>query len=315
MAEAPAVKGEAYVFPDEKDASKIVLPEETDIEIEIVDDTPESDRGYKPGASKDVGEVSDEELAVYSGNVQKRIKELSFARHDERRAKEQAVREREELERVTRTVLDENNRLKTYVHTGEQVYAGTAKAAATAKLEIVKKKLKEAHEAFDTDAIVASQQEMYLAQMELTQAENFRPTPLQQYPASVYSQPSGQQSPEPDEKASRWQQRNKWFGSDDEMTALALVAHKRLVETGIDPQSDEYYKRIDARIREKFPENFGDEPHPAPAPQRKSAYVVAPTTRSGSSRKVVLTQTQVALAKKFGLSNEEYAKHVALLET
>jgi hypothetical protein len=320
MAEAPKVDGTTeFVFPDEAEnkegLQEVSADGESDIAIEVVDDTPEADRGHKPDISRHVSDVTDEELSSYSGNVQKRIKELASARHDERRAKEALSREREELERVARTIFEENQRLKSYVQSGEQVFAGTAKSAAAAKLEMAKRKYKEAHEAFDADALIAAQQELTAAQLELTAAENFRPISLQPPQNQIQQQPT-EQPPRPDEQAIRWQQRNQWFGADDEMTALALAAHKRLVESGIDPRSDEYYRRIDARIREKFPENFRDEASTdgTATPRRKPATVVAPTARSSSAKKITLTQTQVTLAKKFGIPLKEYAEHVALLE-
>lgn len=321
MAEAQRVEGEKFVFPDE--AKKDEASPETELEIsvegetdiEVIDDVPERDRGHKPGVSKDVEEVTDEELAAYSGNVQKRIKELSFSRHDERRAKEAAVREREEMEKLTRAVFEENQKLKQYVHNGEQVYVGTAKAAAAAKLEMAKNHYKAAHEAFDADALVAAQQELTAAQLEIVAAENFRPVALTTQQMPQYSQPTEQVRP--DSRAEDWQQRNRWFGDNKRMTALALAVHQELVETGVDPRSDEYYKRIDAGVRETFPKYFGDEGSSAgnATPHRRPASVVAPTSRSSSAKKISLTQTQVNLARKFGLTNEQYASQVALLET
>jgi len=319
MAEA-AVKGEKFEFPDEKDG--LPPPEDTlevttegegDVTIDVVDDTPEEDRGRKVGGSEHVAEVTDDELKALTGDVQKRIKELSFARHDERRAKEAAQRERAELERVAKTALDENKRLKQYVHKGEEQYATTAKAAATAKLDNAKRKYKEAHEAFDADALIAAQQELTTAQMELMRAENFKPTPLQTETDAVYRQPSGQA--QPDSRAVEWQQRNQWFGANKRMTAFALAVHQDLVESGLDPRTDDYYKRLDAEIRQTFPpQNGGQSSADSTPPPRKPATVVAPTARSSSAKKIVLTQTQVNLAKKFGLTPEQYAKEMVLLE-
>lgn len=319
MAEAQEV--EKFKFPDENTGGEEVKPEEKldisvegedDVNIEVVDDTPEADRGHKPGSSKDIQDVSEEELAAYSGNVQKRIKELSFARHDERRAKETAMRERQELERVAQGALDENRRLKEYVQVGEKAYQGTAKAAAAAKLEMAKQHYKDAHEAFDAEAQLAAVQELTAAQLELTAAENFRPVSLTPQQERAYTPPTEQG--QPDDRAVRWQQRNRWFGADDEMTALALATHKRLVESGVDPRSDDYYKRIDTRIRQLFPESSGGENPSSPTAHRKPANVVAPTARSSSAKKVTLTQTQVNLAKKFGITLEDYAKQVVLQE-
>ena len=156
-----------FEFPDEK-AEKAAAAqqnqaetdlEEGDVEVDIIDDTPEEDRGRKPLA-KTPDEPSDEELQSYTAGVQQRIKELTHARHDERRAKEEAVREKQELERAARALAAENKRLQQYVHTGETAYATTLKSAASSEMEMAKKKLKEAHEAFDTDAIVEAQADL-----------------------------------------------------------------------------------------------------------------------------------------------------------
>lgn len=315
MAEAQVAVKEPFSFPDEgATAEKLVIDVEgeDDVKVEVVDDTPAEDRGHTPGASKDITEVSEEELAAYSGGVQKRIKELSFARHDERRAKESALREREELQRVAQGALVENQRLREYVQVGEKAYQGTAKTAAAAKLEMAKQKYTKAHEEFDAEGQLAAMQEVTAAQLELVAAENFRPISLTPQQEHAYTAPTEQG--QPDDRAVQWQQRNRWFGSDDEMTALALATHKRLVESGVDPRSDEYYKRIDARIRQLFPESSGDSSPPPPTAHRKPANVVAPTARSSSAKKVTLTQTQVNLAKKLGISLEEYAKQVVLQE-
>ena len=276
---------------------------------------PEKDRGHKPGASKDIAEVSEEELAAYSGNVQKRIKALDFARHDERRGKETALRERAELEQLARGALDENRRLKEYVQIGEKTYQGTAKAAAAAKLENAKAKFKAAHEAFDADALVAAQQELTTAQWELAAAENFKPLPLTEQPERAYTPPTEQVRP--DERAVGWQQNNQWFGANKRMTAFALGLHQELVESGVDPRTDEYYEKLNTEIRQTFPRAFLPERENAPPPpaHRKPANVVAPTARSSSARKVTLTQTQVTLAKKLGITLEDYAKQVVLQES
>jgi hypothetical protein len=322
-----------FQFPDEAEPKPEEKPQEQplevtdkdegDVSVEIIDDVPEEDRVRRVGqGARYIPDVTDDELATHTANVQKRLKELSFARHDERRAKEVALRERQEAERMTQSVWEENKRLKEYVGVGEKAYQGTAKAAATAKLEMAKQKYKTAHEAFDADALVAAQQELTAAQLELVAAENFRPMQMQPVgqaaQTSVYAQSTEQVQPDP--KVTGWQQRNRWFGVNRPMTAYALGLHQELVESGVDPRTDEYFKRLDADLRQTFPKAFaatnGEEPSSASQPHRKvAANVVAPTSRSSSAKKITLTQTQVNLAKKLGVTNEEYAKHVALLET
>jgi hypothetical protein len=311
---------EAYKFPDEIEAEQksdaVEFDTEGDVEIEIKDDTPEKDRGYEPATS--VEEVTEEELESYGEKVRRRIKEISHQRHDERRAKEAVMREREELERVARNLVDENRRLKQYVSTGEQAYAGTLKSAAEAEYEIAKKQFKEAHEAFDADAMIEAQAALTTAQMRMEQAKNFKPTPLQEEDKGVEIQQTVQAQPKADEKTLRWQAKNQWFGSDDEMTAVALVRHKQLVASGVDPRSDEYYAQIDTRMKQRFPEFFrsenADETPNSGGSAKKSASVVAPVQRSTGAKKVVLSKTAANIAAKFGLTPEQYVKEVLKLE-
>ena len=314
------MENKEFQFPDEietKDVAKSEI-EEGDVEIDIIDDTPEVDRGRRPLA-KQPDEPTDEELTQYTAGVQQRIKELTHARHDERRAKEEALREKDELERAARALSADNRRLQQYVHTGETVYAGTLKSAAVAEMEMAKKKLKDAHDAFDTDAIVESQTALNTAQIKLMQAENFKPTPLQDAETGVEKQLSADKAPRVDEKTLNWQAKNQWFGRDDEMTAMAYVVHKKLINSGVDPRDNKYFERIDSRMRQLFPEAFlsdkdsFDDNEPSVA-ARKTATVVASAKRSNGAKKVTLTKTQVAIAKRLGVPLELYAKQVAVQE-
>ena len=305
---------EAYKFPDEQepeDKDVEVETEEGDIELEIVDDTPEEDRGRKP-LDREVNDPTDEEVAEYSDKVQKRMKELTHARHDERRAKEAAVREREEAIRIAQKLIEENKSLRQNVNTSQNTAVESMKAQAESALVMARKKLKEAQENYDTDAIISAQEELAEAKFNMERLKNYRPAPLQEQKEEVYNQTTTPQAPPPDPKAMSWQQQNQWFGKDDEMTSLALAVHKRLVESGVDPRSDEYYERVDARMREVFPSYFGEAKKEQPS--KRPANVVAAVTRAANGKtKVKLTKTQEALARKFNLTNEQYAKEVLKL--
>ena len=305
---------ENYKFPDEKEPEEQdveVETEEGDIELEVVDDTPEEDRGRKP-LDREVNDPSDEEIAEYSEKVQKRMKELTHARHDERRAKEAAHREREEAIRVAQKLIEENKALRQNVQTNQSVAVESMKAQAESTLAMARKKLKEAQENYDTDAIIEAQEELAAARYRYEKLKDYKAPPLQQPKEDVYNQPTTPQAPELDEKAMRWQQQNRWFGQDDEMTSLALAVHKKLVESGVDPRSDEYYERVDARMREVFPSFFGEAKKEQPS--KRPANVVAAVSRAANGKtKVKLTKTQEALARKFGLTNEQYAKEVLKL--
>jgi hypothetical protein len=309
-----------YKFPDELDDDKTVELEvstDNEVEVEIVDDTPEKDRGRKP-LDREVVDPTDEEIESYSDGVKKRIKELTHARHDERRAKEALFREKQELERLAQHMVSENNRLKQYVNTGTEQYAASQLSLAETEVEKAKRKLKEATEAYDTDGVIEAQDALMDAKMKVQAAKNFKPTPLQVDETEVQTQQSQAPRQELDEKTARWQAKNQWFGSSgyEEVTSFALGLHQKLVNSGVDPRSDDYFERIDARMKSTFPEVFGgteDRPKSGDGSRRPTS-VVAPATRSTGARKIQLTPTQAALAKKYGLTPQQYAAEVAKLE-
>lgn len=305
-----------FKFPDEIESKDIeITVKDDDIEVEVVDDTPERDRGRKP-LDKEVADPTDEEIESYSSNVQKRIKDLTHARHDERRVKEATMREKLELERLTQQLMEENKRLKHTVSSGTEQFVAQHKVLADNELDKARRQYKEAQESFDSDAILAAQEALLEAKMRVEAAKNFRPTPLQRDEDEVQTSHHEPQRVQPDEKTLRWQAKNQWFGSDgfEEVTSYALGLHQKLVNSGADPRSDEYFEQIDARVKSKFPEVFGEVDRPSAESSRKPTSVVAPATRSSGAKKVQLTTTQLALAKKFGLTPQQYALQVAKLE-
>jgi hypothetical protein len=316
-----------YKFPDEVDDTtskqgqdtdlEVNVSTDNDVEIEIVDDTPERDRGRKP-LDREVADPTDDEIESYSDGVKKRIKELTHARHDERRAKESLLREKQELERLAQHMVEENKRLKQYVNTGTEQYVASQLHIAETEVEKAKRQLKEATEAFDTDAVIAAQDALMDAKMKVQAAKNYRHTPLQVDEDVVQTHQTQVPRQELDDKTARWQAKNQWFGSPgyEEVTSFALGLHQKLVNSGVDPRSDEYFERIDSRMKSTFPEVFnGTEDRPKSGDgSRRPTSVVAPATRSTGARKVQLTPTQIALAKKYGLTPQQYAAEVAKLE-
>jgi len=287
-----------------------------EIEIEVVDDTPEKDRGRKP-LEREVNEPTEDELNNYSDGVQKRIKELTHARHDERRAKEALLREKQELERIARTLIEEHKRLKSRFDAGAQQYKETATAAVELEVDAAKRKYKEAYESGDPDAIVSAQEALTEAKLRANSVRNYRPEPLQDVETLV-QMPVSDPQPQIDDKTLRWQANNQWFGAagHEDMTSFSLGLHQKLVNSGVDPRSDEYFEKIDSRMKQVFPEYFGnaeDKPKSGEV-SKKPATVVAPGARSTGAKKIQLTATQVALAKKFGLTPQQYAAELAKLE-
>jgi hypothetical protein len=290
-----------------------------DIDLEIEDDIPAADRGKEPLPKDKVEELENDTLEDYSDRVKQRMAQLKKVWHDERRAKESADRERQEAIKFAQQIAEENKKLKTTLSSGEETYIHTLKGALEQQLHSAKRDYREAYDLGDSEKIIEAQQKMNDAQFRLSEAQRYTPqykNTLQEDEKEVYIQENRPQAPKPDNKALAWQDKNDWFGKDEEMTSLALGVHEKLVRSGIDPTSDEYYRRIDSTMQKRFPEYYGDATldEDQPAQRTKPSNVVAPATRSTAPKKVRLTKTQVALAKKFGLTPEQYARETLKLE-
>lgn len=316
-----ALDNEEYVFPDdEKDVNAVeVETDGDDIEIDIVDDTPEQDRNRAPLPKEIVDELENDDLTDYSEKVKSRMSQLRKVYHDERREKEAAAREREEALRYAQTIAEENRRLKNSLSTGEKSYIDVSKQAAEQEMDIAKREYREAYDSGDSDKIIDAQQRMNSAQYKLTQVQNYRAqyeNALQTPENNVNIQPEQTQTVRPDKKAIAWQETNDWFGRDEEMTSLALGMHEKLVRSGVSPTSDEYYRRIDDTMRKRFPEQFEDNTLDTdkPVQRTKPSTVVASATRSTAPKKVQISKTAQTLARKLGISPEQYAKEMIKLE-
>jgi len=316
-----------FEFPDEVEAKEkeVTVQEnekEDDISIEIEDDTPPQDRDRAPLPKEIVEELDKDSLDEYSDKVKIRLKQMKKVWHDERRAKEASARETQEALNAAQKLLQENKALKAKLSKGEGTLLESFKGAAESELEMAKREYREAYEAGDADKLIEAQEKMTSAKMRVERvadAERFRQENALQEHEDVVQMPHRQaQTPVRDTKAATWQEKNTWFGQDEEMTSLALGLHERLVkENGMAyATTDEYYKRIDQTMRKRFPENFEeastqDDDKPA---SRKPSTVVAPATRSTSSKKIRLNNSQLSIAKKLGLTPEQYARELIKME-
>ena len=291
---------------------------EEDMEIEVVDDRPMEDR-VPPRAEEEPSlsdDDTDDEAAEYSERVQKRIKKLKYDYHEERRAKESADREREEAVGFAQRVYEENQNLRNTLAQGEGVLLEQTKGRAEADVARAKKEYKDAFESGDPDAITEAQVNLTNAQAAQIQANQYEPV-YQNMPAPQ-PQPKKVQRPvhKPTSLDIEWAERNPWFNRDSVMTGFALGVHEDLVKSGTNPLEtpEKYYRQLDAELQKRFPDKF-DGGETEDAPRNQTGNVVAPAQRSASkSRKVQLTSTQVALAKRIGITPEQYAAQMLKLE-
>ena len=314
---------EDFKFPDEIEeevkAPEVEKEPETKIEIEVEDDRPiEDQKNATPLPEEIVKEVEEDSLEEYSKEAKQRLLQMKKLINDERRAKEQALREQEEAIRVAQSLLDETKKLKNRLSDGEKVYVSTAKENATRELDIAKRQIKEALDAGDSQALIEAQEQLMAAKIKAQEIERYKP----QYEESALQNeenqvkiPQSQPTPKLDSKTQSWLDKNSWYGVDEDMSFLAMGIHKRLEKDGVPTGSDHYWNVIDAEMRKRFPEKFQSETTETKDSVKKPATVVAPATRSTSPKKIRLTQTQLALAKKFKLSPEQYAMELTKLES
>ena len=288
-----------------KEAADYEVKEEEEVEVEVVDDTPKKDRNRK--ASEPPEDVTEEELENYSEKVRKRIQHFSKGYHDERRAKESAERERKELENYAKQLAEENKELQETKSKTQKALLEQSKKQAEKDVNVAKYAYKKAYDAGDADKVLDAQEKLTDAKLKLNKLDDVD-IPLQEAETPVQSE---QRAVQTDEKASNWAQDNTWFGSDEEMTAYAMGVHNKIVREGVDPSSDEYYETINSRMHSTFADYFGEDGQTEQETKKRKSNVVAPAARSTSPKKVTLTRTQVAIAKKLGVPLELYAKKVA----
>jgi len=318
---------EEFKFPDEAETKGKPLEAADEVEYIVEDDTPPEDKGQKPMPEEVVKklEVADEDNEELDPKAQKeRIKQYKKVWNDERRAKEAALREQQEAIELAKRVIEENKKLKAQYSEGEKTYIETVQNAADTSLAMAKREYKEALESGEPDRIVEAQTALSEATFKAQQAKQFKPSALQETENEVQI-PQSQQQPKIDPKTQAWLDENPWYGSKKAMSNFAVGIHEELIDE-YGPKvvgTDQYFKHIDKTMRKKFPEYFDTmeessqaepEPEPQTAPKAKPSTVVAPATRSTSSKQVRLKQSQMALIKKLGLTPEIYAREQNKLE-
>lgn len=291
--------------------------QDNDYELEIIDDTPEEDRNRRPLAADEDDPEQEEELESYSKRVQKRIDKITHKLNDERREKERLARENAEAVQMAQAFYNRMQELENTLNWGQNKLTEEATSRLDYQQKLAQDKYRKAFEAGDTDGVIEAQTELSNLAVERSKVGTWTPPAeevrqpqtqsLQQANPAVYSQAEPVQQPQPrDYKAEAWAARNPWFGKDAEMTAFAYGVHERLVKSGIDPTSDEYYEKVDARIREIFPQNN-------PRNVRKSP-AVAPVGRTTASKPLQATRTEAALIKRLNIPADRYLAEKQKLE-
>ena len=286
-----------------------------------MDDRPEEDqKNAQPLPEEIVQDIENDDLEQYSKEAKQRLLQMKKLINDERREKEQALREQQEAIRVAQSLVEETKKLRGRLTEGEKVYVSNAKEGAERQLELARIAYKEAYDSGDSDKVVDAQEKLTEAKFKVHEVASYRPqydeSALQTAENEVKIPEQSQQPQRLDSKTQSWLDKNSWYGVDDDMSFLAMGIHRRLERDGVTTGSDQYWNAIDTEIKKRFPEKFaGDNNSETKDSVKKPSTVVAPATRSTSPKKIRLTQTQLALAKKFKLSPEQYALELTKLES
>lgn len=300
-----------FKFPDEQDDVKVTTEDDQaddQIIIDVEDNTPVEDRNKPPMEEKVKQELYNDELEDYSTKVKKKLIQMKRLAHEERREKENALREQQEAVAFAQKILEENKRLKSNLNNSEKNVLASVQKAVAMEMEAAKRAYREAYDSGDTDKVMEAQEKLTQATLKAEKVKNFRPPTLQEEETPVQMAPQPVPQYRPDPSAQAWQQENPWFGEDEEMTSLALGLHEKLKREGVQVSSQEYYRKIDATIRKRFPERFEEEAEQNERPVARKSSVVAPATRSTSPKRVRLNPSELNLAKKLNLTPEQYAK-------
>jgi uncharacterized protein (UPF0335 family) len=310
---------EQYRFPDEQENPKAKGGEvEDEIEIDIEDDTPEDDRNKAPLPKEIADELYNDELEDYSSKVKKKLVQLKKLAHDERREKEAVQREQAEAVNLAKHLIEENNRLKSNLNNSEKHVLESVKRSVDMEMADAERDYREAYEAGDSEKLLAAQKKLNSASIKVDKVANFKQPALQEEKYEVQTTQRTAPAIPVDTKAQSWQKENSWFGEDKLMTGMALALHEVLKEEGVALSSAEYYRRINETMRSRFPEKFNDQTEDdnqrTGNRSTRPSTVVAPATRSTSSKRISLTRSQLGIAKKLNLTPEQYAQAVLKLE-
>ena len=282
---------------------------ENDLQVEVIDDTPPEDKN-RPRRTGEPDLGDEDEAVQYSEKVKKRISKLKYEFHEERRAKEELERQQAALADFAKRVREENASLKRALQSGQSIIADQMAVRVESEFEMAKRRLREAVELGDIEKQVDAHKDIARLTVEADKVRSFRPVEIEEpvEPEPRYEQQSP--PPKPDERTMAWAKKNTWFGRDREMTDYARHIHDRLVVFDrVNPTTEEYWEKLDGEMRKRYPHIASDvDEEDVRTTQPKPSVAVAPVKRNSTPpRKVQLSASEVAIAKRLGLTIEQYA--------
>jgi hypothetical protein len=312
-----SVEVESEDIASQTEENEIEIPQERktfEVEVDETQEDPVVEDKSKQEEVKDEEEPKEDSKNKYSKSVQKRFDEYAYQLGESRRREEEAIT-------IAQAIKAERDKIKDELGKLNSGYVNEMGGRLTGSIEAAKSKLKKAMEDQDYDAVANAQIEIGRLGAEQSQYEQMKAqqevrakAPKQEREVEIPKAP--QQQPVKDPKAEVWASENEWFGTDKVMTNVAYAIHEDLVNQGVDPRTDYYYSEIDKRMRENLPHKFEqNSSSEEPARQQPVQTVASAHRNRGTGRNVVkLSSSEAAIAKRLGLSNEQYASEKLKLQ-
>ena len=260
--------------------------------------------------SQEQKEQVQEETEQYSAKVKARIDKLTKRLREAERREESALA-------YAQGVQKEAQDIKSKYETLDKNYIDEFGSRVENQLDLAKNKLKNAIAQRDVEAQIEANQEIARLTIDAERIKYSKQIQEQQKSKETVdnqaqtTQQTYQPKPKADPKAVEWAEKNDWFGEDEVMTEAAKAIHKNLVlQEKIDPTTDLYYDELDKRIREYFPHKFNNGGSPEATRVAQPVASATRSTKTSGRRTVKLSPSQAAMAKRLGVTLEQYAKYV-----
>ena len=263
-------------------------------------------------------EQPDEAKDIESERAQKRIRQLVRQRKEKEEEVARLLAEKQDLQsRLTQNQTNQFDLTKTSIESQEKSLEN--------QLNLAKQNYLDAFEKDDKNQLLKAQEALNEAQINLNSVKSNKVNfdkDYENYQNSIKQQPVQQsqpQQPQYDPKAVAWAEKNEWFGQDKMMTAAALALDAQLKDEGFNPADDDFYKEVDVRLKDAFPNKFKTSEQETQQVRQKAtsspSQVVAGTSRTPASKKIKLSQEDVRLANKWNIPLDRYAKEKSKVET
>lgn len=301
----PRLRDVQAAEPEDEDEDE--LPEEAEDDLDEKDEDEESEIDEPEIAEDEEEDLDEVDSDAEAARARKKKSGKWSARlQREKRLREEAAEENRELrERLDK--IEANSALQANTEAFNQT-----KTKLEGQIAELNAELEQAVEDGDTKAQVAIQGKLLDAKVELkTETVKFEAAKKQVAESTTGSTAKSIIR----RKADQWARKHPKFDRDPVFAQFVRAIDAKMAEEGLDARTDEYYKELDRRVKERYPEEYrsGKAPeirtkkrrHPSVMQSRESDRSAAPAVGKNGFRvrgsKISLTPAQVQTMRTFQL--------------